>query len=73
MKTRAEHLKWCKERANECLDNGNISEAFTSMASDLSKHPETEDHMGIELGMMLLLGNQLETEYQMKEYIDGFN
>jgi len=38
--TRKEHLDWCKERALKYVDDGNLQQAYTSMTSDLSKHPE---------------------------------
>jgi hypothetical protein len=41
MRTRDEHLSWCKERALEYLDAGDLENAVASMSSDLSKHPET--------------------------------
>ncbi len=41
MKTREEHLAWCKQRALEYIDRGQINEGLTSMMSDMSKHPRT--------------------------------
>lgn len=70
---RAQHLAWAKVRAQELVDAGEISQAFASMASDLSKHPETQQHSGIELGMMQLMNGGLSSAQQMREYIDGFN
>src|SRR5262249_1375543 len=40
-RTREEHLQWCKDRALEYLDEGNLASAIASMTSDLTKHPET--------------------------------
>jgi hypothetical protein len=37
----AEHLEWCKSRALEYLEQGDLLQAHASMISDLSKHPET--------------------------------
>lgn len=71
--TRAEHLEWCKRRALEYVDANDNTQAFTSMASDLRKHPETEKHGGVELGMMLLMGGHLDTAEEMRKYINGFN
>ena len=71
--TRAEHLEWCKARALEYVDAGNNEEAFTSMASDMRKHPETKDHAAIGLGLQLLLGGHLEGPVKMREFINGFN
>jgi hypothetical protein len=43
------------------------------MASDLRKHPETEDHSGVMLGTMLMMGGHLGSAHQMREFIEGFN
>ena len=72
-RTREEHLAWCKTRALEYVDSGNLQDAFTSMCSDLTKHPETESTVGIELGMLQLMGGQLGTAAQMRHFIEGFN
>ncbi len=71
--TRAEHLAWCKQRALEYVDAGDLNNAFASMSSDLSKHPETEKHAGITLGMMLLMSGKLNTVEEMRKFINGFN
>lgn len=73
METRKEHLDWCKKRALEYVDLGDPQQALMSMMSDLTKHPETENHAGIELGMMLSLGGHLNTVPEMKKFIVGFN
>lgn len=70
---RSEHLQWCKDRANEYVDAGENSQAFASMVSDLGKHDETAGHAAIELGMMMLVGGHLNTQHQMREFINGFN
>lgn len=70
--TRAEHLQWCKERALEYVDAGDLNNAFASMTSDLTKHPETVGHGGTELGMMLLLGGHLDTAAKMRDHIEGY-
>jgi hypothetical protein len=44
--TRQEHLDWCKLRALQYYDTGDVNQAFASMSSDFSKHPETEEHGG---------------------------
>lgn len=71
--TRAEHLKWCKTRALELVDLGELIQAYTSMMSDMRKHPSTADHAGLDLGMSLLLNGHLATPKQMREFIEGFN
>lgn len=39
--TRAEHVRWCKERARKYLRAGDAQQAVTSMLSDLGKHDAT--------------------------------
>lgn len=71
--TRQEHLEWCKKRALEYCDAGDWEQAFASMGSDLRKHPETENHSGIQLGMMMLMAGHLSTPEKMRKFIEGFN
>jgi len=72
-KTRSEHLEWCKTSALEYCDIGDVRQAYASMASDLGKHPETENHAAIQLGMMLLIGGHLDNPAEMRKFIEGFN
>ena len=72
-RTRAEHLAWCKERALEYVDRGDTAQAFASMGSDLGKHPETEGHVAIQLGMMQIMTGGLSTPEDMRKFINGFN
>lgn len=71
--TRQEHVEWCKQRALELCDAGDSQGAYTSMASDLNKHPDTEGHPAIQLGMMLMMGGNLNTQIEMRKFIEGFN
>jgi hypothetical protein len=71
--TRQEHLEWCKKRAHEYLDNGDVPNAYASMASDLNKHPETEGHSAIQIGMMMIMAGHLSSPAEMGKFIDGFN
>jgi hypothetical protein len=70
---RTEHVNWCKKRANEYLDQNNITDAWGSMVSDLGKHEETAGHIAIELGMIQMLSGNLSSVSDMREYINGFN
>lgn len=72
-KTREQHLAWCKERALMELNAGDISGAYASMASNLNKHPDTRGHLGIQLGMMMLMSGSLSSKDAMRRFIDGFN
>jgi hypothetical protein len=71
MTTRAEHLAWCKQRALEYVDAGKLPLAVTSLSSDLTKHPETNNPNLVQLMMTLFIGDQLNTKEQMKEFIEG--
>lgn len=72
--TRADHLQWCKDRAIQYINAGELSQAFASMSSDITKHPETEHHISTnELGMMQLMGGLLSTPDKMREWILGYN
>lgn len=73
MSDRAEHLAWCKQRALVYVDQGDVSNAFVSLASDLRKHPETADHAAIELGTTLLYAGYLSTPHDMRDFIEGCN
>ena len=74
MKTREEHLKWCKQRAMEYVKAGDYQQAMASMLSDLRKHPENESAAnGIcaQLGIMELMNGP--TRESITRYIEGFN
>jgi len=71
--TREEHLKWCKERALAYVEAGEFENAFASMVSDLNKHPETANHSGAEIGLMLMMGGHLASAQKMREFINGFH
>ncbi len=73
MITRAEHLAWCKQRALEYVEAGDLQGAFASMGSDLRKHPDTADHDAQMLGMMLMMNGHLDTQAKMRDWITGFN
>ena len=70
--TRSEHVEWCKKRALEYVDHGDLNDAVTSMLSDLRKHPETENHAGIILGVTLMMSGKLN-EHETRRFIEGFN
>jgi len=71
--TRDEHMEWCKKRALEYVDAGDYIQAITSMASDLTKHEETKNHKGIELGMMFLMMGKLRDADEVTRFINGFH
>ena len=71
--TRSEHVKWCKKRALEYVDRGDVINAFSSMCSDLKKHEETVDHPAIELGVLQMMFGHLDDPEKMRDFIEGFN
>ena len=76
-RTRAEHLMWCKTRALEYVDSGDLQQALASMISDLGKHPDTagEGAQGtaISLGVSQTAAGFLGTAREMRKFIEGFN
>lgn len=71
--TRSEHMDWCKKRALEYLDRGDISNAVTSMMSDLQKHPETKLRDGSPLTMLGMMAIMNEDNAGARRFIEGFN
>jgi len=71
--TRQEHLDWCKQRALEYCKRGDTQQAFASMMSDLTKHPDTAKHGAIRLGSLLFFGGKLDSTQEMAKFIEGFN
>ena len=72
-KTRAEHMAWCKARAIAEADAGDPAGAIASMTSDLGKHPETQQHSGRELTIMMLMSGMLSGADEVRRHITGFN
>ncbi len=70
--TRDEHLAWCKRRALEYCARGDDAGALASMGSDLNKHPGTCGHIGIKLGVMMLISG-IQPPGGMAHFIEGFN
>jgi hypothetical protein len=66
-----EHLAWCKQRALEYVDAGELLNAWASIGRDLKIHPETAHHPGIEMGTILLINGHLKTPEEMRRFIEG--
>lgn len=71
--TREVHLQWCKGRALEHVEAGELVKALASMTSDTGKHPETAGHEGNELGILLMSSGHLNTREEMRRHIEGYN
>lgn len=69
---RLEHLAWCKERALKELAAGTPANALASMGSDLDKHEDTRNHVGIRLGLILMMAGKLDSKPEMEQFINGF-
>lgn len=72
--TRAEHLNWCKTRALEYADQGDLASAVGSMMSDMRKHKDTD--LG-DAGAFLMLAGMMDAQRgdkaAVKRWIEGFN
>ena len=74
--TRQEHMDWCKKRAMEYVNQGDLINGVTSMMSDLEKHPETASKPGsvlVMLGLMAAQQAQQGDREAVVRYIKGFN
>lgn len=72
--TRAEHLKWAKDRALEYADQGDAANAMASLRSDLGKHPDTASSVSIvdELMFPLAMMGDFERPGELRRFIEGF-
>jgi hypothetical protein len=72
MKSRKEHIVWCKNRAKEYVEIGDFLNAVWGMLSDLSLHPEAKNYEASKrsLGAATLLKNEREA---VIGFIEGFN
>jgi len=65
---RGKHLHWCKTRAFEYLDRGDLQNASASFISDMGKNDETANHPALGL-MFMSMGDEKE----LRRFIEGFN
>lgn len=75
MRTRQEHVQFCKDRAMEYVNRGDLLNAVTSMMSDMDQHPETSGSKGplAMLGMMAAMQAQQGDRDGVVRFIQGFN
>lgn len=69
--TREEHIEWCRKRALEYVDMGDLNGAMASIQSDLTKHPETRQHEAILTLVRLRAGGQLPAAGDVRKFIEG--
>jgi hypothetical protein len=70
----AEHLSWCKARALEYLDTGDLMGAVGSMTSDLQKHSAWSDLRSV--GPLFLIGAMNEANgdaHAVRRWVEGWN
>lgn len=71
--TRGEHLAWCKSRALEYAETGDLNNAIASMVSDLQKHFETKITPPVERALLIpILFDRLDKQ-KVIDWINGFN
>lgn len=63
-------MQWCKQRALEYVDQGDVVAALASMTSDLRKHPDTT-HL-VEFAGMIGPGEAMRGPESMRRFIEGF-
>ena len=71
--TRQEILQAALKQAEPYLEQGDFSQAWTAHTSELKKHKETKEHLGIELGIQLLMAGFIGDVEKMREHLQGFN
>jgi hypothetical protein len=67
--TRSEYLEWCKVRALEYVQIGDLDQAYVVMISGLANHPETASHPDRELMASLKSKGLLRTAGEMTRFI----
>lgn len=71
MKTREEHLAWCKRDALAYLDRGQLMEAATAMLSDMQQHPETRTDNPFYT-LMAMQAIMASDHAAVRRFIEGF-
>lgn len=73
--TYAEHLRWCKDRAMEYVEQGDLSGAVASMGSDITKHEEglrSDSPTYLTLMALGMLHVATYNEREVRRWIEGF-
>ena len=74
MADRQTHLQWCKDRAKEHLEKGDIANGMASFMSDMGKHEETAKTMNNGLSKMICMQALMSNNAQeCIRCVDGFN
>lgn len=70
---RSEHLQWCKDRAMEYINTGDVTNGIASFTSDMSKHEDTASHSALDLMATMMFSGMLNTVADAEKFILGFN
>lgn len=68
-----EHLAWCKERALDYVNRGDVLNAWNSFLSDMNKHSGTRGHQFLMVGSQMMLSGHLNDPTAMRKFIEDFN
>lgn len=68
-------MKWCKERAQDYIDQGQYEEAITSFMSDIGTEPCMDESIiaTAKLTGMLNIMSGFLTKEKAQKYLDGFS
>jgi hypothetical protein len=72
VRTRQEHVQWCKERALAYLPD-DPAQAVASMLSDMGKHEETRHVLNGPLATIGLIEARDAIPESVQRFIEGFN
>ena len=72
MRTRDEHLDWCKQRARECCERGDMLGALHSMGRDLKKHQDTARRPWIHLWLSSAKPHKISSKADVLKFIDDY-
>ena len=70
--TRAEHMKWCKKRALQYAEAGDLQNAVASMGSDLTKHEDTNNSANMMLVLYATSLARNNDRHGVIKWINGF-
>lgn len=70
--TAREHLDWCVERAMEYANRGDMTNAWASFSSDVTKHDGTKHIVVHELYGMALFSGLYNSPDQFRDFISGW-
>ena len=72
MRTRDEHIEWCKQRARECCERGDMLGALHSMGRDLQKHPDTARRPWTQLWEQSKTHHNVNSKADVLKFIDEY-